>query len=97
MTLWIVTCQTPLFMGVSRPKYWSGFPRPPPVDFPNLGIELMPFCLPHWQVGSLPRSPPGNVLVVKCIGSGVRLIGLSSNTEPLVGGVLDKLLGISAG
>ena len=36
------------------------------------------------------------MLVDKCTGSGVRLIGLSSNTELLVGGVLDKLLGISA-
>ena len=32
----------------------------------------------------------------KCTGSGVRLIGLNSNIEPLVGGVLDKLLGILA-
>ena len=26
-TLWTVTCQAPLFMGVSRQEYWSGLPH----------------------------------------------------------------------
>ena len=26
-------------MGFTRQEYWSGFPCPPPVDLPNLGIE----------------------------------------------------------
>ena len=38
-TLWTIAHQAPLFMGFTRQEYWSGFPCPPPVDFPNLGIE----------------------------------------------------------
>ena len=28
-----------LFMGFSRPEYWSGLPCPPPEDLPNPGIK----------------------------------------------------------
>ena len=38
-TLWTIARQAPLFMGFTRQEYWSGFPCPPPVDLPNLGIE----------------------------------------------------------
>ena len=31
--------QAPLSMGFSRQEYWSGLPRPPLGDFPNLGLE----------------------------------------------------------
>ena len=41
MTLWTVACQTPLSMGFSRQKYWSGLPYPHPGDLPDLGIEPM--------------------------------------------------------
>ena len=39
-TLWTVTRQAPLFMGVSRQEYWSGLPRPPPGDLPDPGIHI---------------------------------------------------------
>ena len=42
VTLWTVA-QTPLSMGFSRHKYWSGLPCPPPGDLPDTGIE--PECL----------------------------------------------------
>ena len=37
-TLWTIARQTPLFMGFSRQKCWSGLPCPPPGDSPNPGI-----------------------------------------------------------
>ena len=51
-----VAHQAPLSMGFSRQEHWSGLPRPPPGDLPNLGMDL---CLLHWQVGSLPLVVPG--------------------------------------
>ena len=38
-TPWTIPCQAPLFMGLSRQKYWSGFPCPPPGDLPDPGIK----------------------------------------------------------
>ena len=51
VTLWSVGCQAPLSMGLSRQKYQSGLPCPPPGDLPIS-------CLLQWQVGSLPLVPP---------------------------------------
>ena len=39
MSPWFVACQTPLSMGFSRQKYWSGLPCLPPGDFPDSEIE----------------------------------------------------------
>ena len=43
LTLWDpMDCSlpgSPLFMGFSRPEYWSGLPCPPPRDRPSPGIE----------------------------------------------------------
>ena len=39
VTLWTVASQTPLSMGFSRQKYWSGLPCPPPGDFLDPGIK----------------------------------------------------------
>ena len=33
-------------MGLSRQKYWSGLPCPPPGDLPNPGIELAHLMFP---------------------------------------------------
>ena len=55
-TLWIVACQTPLFMGFSRQEYWSGWPFPSPRDLPNQGFEP---GSPARQADSLPSEPPG--------------------------------------
>ena len=38
VTLWTIA-QTPLSMGFSRHKYWSGLPCPPPGHLPDTGIE----------------------------------------------------------
>ena len=36
---WTVAHQAPLFMGVSKQEYWSGWPCPSPGDLPDPGIE----------------------------------------------------------
>ena len=51
VTLWIVTCQAPLFMGFFRQEYWSGLPFPSPEDLPDPGIEpssLYISCIRRW-------------------------------------------------
>ena len=45
--LWIVACQTPLFMEFSRQESWSGLLFPPPGDLPRPGIKLVSLCLLH--------------------------------------------------
>ena len=39
VTPWTVARQAPLSMGFPRQEYWSGFPCPPPGDFPDPGIK----------------------------------------------------------
>ena len=46
VTLWIIACQSPLSMGFSREKYWSGLPCPPPGDLPDPGIEPVSLMSP---------------------------------------------------
>ena len=60
-TLWTTGHQAPLPMGFSWQEYWSGLPCPPPGGLPNPGIKLVSLRVYlHWQVGSLPLTPPGN-------------------------------------
>ena len=51
-----VACQTPLSVGFSRLKYWSGLPFPSLGDLPDTGIEPRS---PALQADSLPTEPPG--------------------------------------
>ena len=41
VTPWIVAHQAPIYTGLSRQKYWSGYPFPPPGDLPNPETEPM--------------------------------------------------------
>ena len=60
VTLWTVSHQAPLSMGILQArKYWSLLPCPPPGELPNPGDEPASLCLLHWQAGSLPLAPPG--------------------------------------
>ena len=55
-------CSPPGFslsMGFSRQEYWSGLSCPLPGDVPDQGSNQHLLCLLHWQVGSLPLTPPG--------------------------------------
>ena len=46
---------SPLSMGFSRQKYWSGLPLSSPGDLPNTEIE---HSFPAFQTDSLPSEPP---------------------------------------
>ena len=39
VTVWTVSWQAALSMGLSRQEYWSGLPCPPPGDFLDPGIK----------------------------------------------------------
>ena len=51
VTLWPITHQALLSMGLSRQKYWSGLPCPPPGDLPNPGSEPEPLRSPALASG----------------------------------------------
>ena len=63
----IVACQAPLSMGIlqARTREWvchallQGF-------FLTQGLNPCLLCLLHWQVGSLPLTPPGKPLTGSC-------------------------------
>ena len=59
VTLWTRAHQAPLSMGFPRLEYWSGLSFPPPGHLPDPGIEPALLCVLHWQVDSLPLTPPG--------------------------------------
>ena len=46
-TLWTATCQAPLFMGFSRPDYWSGLPWLSSRYLPDPGIEPVSLASPE--------------------------------------------------
>ena len=56
VTLWTVTCLSPLSMGFSRQEYWSGLPCPSPQDLPDPGIEPRS---PTLRADTLQSEPPG--------------------------------------
>ena len=58
-TLWTVAHQAPLSMGVSRQECWSEFPRPPPGDLPDPGMEPASLMSPASAGGFLSTVPPG--------------------------------------
>ena len=53
-TLWTITHQTPLSMGIFRQESWDGLPFPPPGDLPDPGIKSMCPASPVLQADSLP-------------------------------------------
>ena len=57
--LWTVTCQSPLSMGFSRQEYWSEWPRPPPGDLPDSGIEPTSLTSPVLAGRFFTTVPPG--------------------------------------
>ena len=54
-----VAQKAPLFMGFSRPEYWSELPFPSPGDLPKPGIKP---GSPVLQADSLPAEPRGKPL-----------------------------------
>ena len=61
-TLWTVAHHAPLFMGLPRQEYWSGWPSSTSGDLPDPGIEP---ALLHWQVCFLTTEAPGKPPIKK--------------------------------
>ena len=57
-TPWTGARQAPLSMGFFRQEYWNGLPFPLQGLFPTQRSNPQLLCLLHWQVDSLPLSPP---------------------------------------
>ena len=60
-TPWTVALQAPLSMGFSRHEYWNGLSCSSPRIFPTQGSNPRLLSLLHWQVSSLPLTPPGKL------------------------------------
>ena len=56
MTPWMVACQAPLSMELSRQEDWSRLPFPSPGDLPGSGMELLS---PALAGGFFTAEPPG--------------------------------------
>ena len=71
--LFVTQCSQPgsSIHGFFRQEYWSGLPYTPPGDLSNPEIEPVLLCPLHWQLGSLPVTPPGKSInyrvIAKCI------------------------------
>ena len=63
-TLWTVAHHAPLFLGLPRQEYWSGWPSSTPGDLPDPRIEP---ASPAMQVHSLPLSHLGSLFLDKQI------------------------------
>ena len=53
-TPWIIACQAPLSLGLSRQEYWCGFPCPLPGDLPDPAIKPTSPSSPALQADFLP-------------------------------------------
>ena len=60
---WTVACQAPLSTGFYGQGYWSGFPFPPPGDFPDPGIGRLSPATPVLAGRFLTTEPPGKHLL----------------------------------
>ena len=56
-TPWIVACQAPLSMEVSRKEYWNRLLFPPPGDLPEPGMEAGSLGSPALAGGFFPTEP----------------------------------------
>ena len=56
---WTVAHQSPLPMGFSGSKFWSGLPFPSPGDLPAPGIEDASLASPALSSGFFTAVPPG--------------------------------------
>ena len=81
-TLWAVTCQAPLSVGLSRQEYWNGLPCPPPGDLPYPGIEPPSLMSPALADGFFTTNTTSHWFIIKewntetargktCLGQGV--------------------------
>ena len=62
VTLWTVTCQAPLSMGLSWQEHWSGLPFPSPGDLPDPATKPVTPAAPALAGGFFTTKPPGKSL-----------------------------------
>ena len=63
---WTVAHQAPLSMGLSRQKYWSRLPCPPPGDHPDPGLEPLSVASAVLASRFLTTSATWEVLPMTC-------------------------------
>ena len=63
-TLWAVAHQTPLSLGFSRQKYWSGLPCPPPGDLSYPEIKFTSLMSPILACGFFTASAIWETLLI---------------------------------
>ena len=78
VTPWTVAHQSPLSVGFSRQKHWSGLPCPPPGDLPYPGTQPRS---PTLQADSLPSEPAGKPTRKQCQRSDYNRDGRASEAE----------------
>ena len=66
VTPWTIAREVPLFMGFSRPEYWSGQPFPSPGHLPDPGSEPTSPASLAWAVGFFTTELPGKPPVQCC-------------------------------
>ena len=66
VTPWTVAHQASLSMGFFMQEYWSRFQSLLQRILPTQGLNSCLSYLLHWQSSSLPRAPPGKLLVWHC-------------------------------
>ena len=64
-TLWTVTHQAPLSMGLSMQEPWSGLPCPPPGDLPDPRTEPESPVSPYIATGFFTTEVPGKLRETK--------------------------------
>ena len=80
MNPWTVALQTPLSMGFSRQKYWSGLPLPSPWNLPDPGIEHGSPALQMEPLLSEPLGSPQYLVVVVVVVLIIDLIQSTTHT-----------------
>ena len=61
-TLWTVTLQVPLSMGLSRQEYWSGLPFPPHIPDPGIVLASPPLAS-RFFTAEPPGKPQNGILL----------------------------------
>ena len=77
---WTVALQTPLLMGFSRQKYWSGLPFPSPWNLPDQGIEHRSPTLQMEPLMSETQGNPQYLVVVVVVFLIIDLIQSTTHT-----------------
>ena len=72
-TPWTIDRQAPLFMRLSRQKYWSGLPFPLSVGLPNPGIEPASPMSPASADGFFTTEPPGKPVFKVTLGQRTKI------------------------